>query len=406
MRILTVVVIGAGLILVALAGWAGASGRFTGGSSESESVSSLYSPTPKTPAVDTSSSPPDASPTAPPLLETALLYSGFESSQDTIWLAPLSNLREPQTIVVIPHASEWGISASLSPDGQQVAYVVLPPTVLDPGRAADDQAEVWVLPLAGGEPELLASGADVRSAPIWSPDGGSLVFQRFDRQRNVPALFRVNLQDKVVSPLASLEGATSVFPVAYGPRGDPFYAVRIAEGDTEVLAISTVEGSMLTIATIADGVARDWQLSPDGRRMAFVEQAAGGGWKLWVLDLEDGSLLRLEAEGLPTDRELFSPVWHPGQGLITLGTAPGDDGNGVLSLSLSGGAAEQLPGPEQGFDVPLAWSPQGDLLVVQEFAEFPVRHRPRLRLIAPDGQRQVLADEAEVTFIGWSAGGN
>ena len=51
---------GAGLALVALAGWAMASGRFEGDSSEPESVSLLSSPTPETPAAGASRSAPDA----------------------------------------------------------------------------------------------------------------------------------------------------------------------------------------------------------------------------------------------------------------------------------------------------------------------------------------------------------
>lgn len=343
----------------------------------------------------------DGSPGPDTSSEPALLYSQFGETEDIIWLAPTSQLQAPQALATIAHATFWGISASLSPDDRWVAYTVLPASVSNPEEGTGSEAEVWVLPLSGGEPELLSQGADVRLAPIWSPDGRSLVFQRFDRQRNVPTLFRVNLKDRVVSTLASLEGGTSAFPVAFGPGGDQFYSVRIAEGGTELLAISTTDGSTQTVATIAGGIAREWQLSPDGGRMTFANQA-GEEWELWVLDLDDSSFLRLEAEGLRTDRELFGPVWHPGQELISLGTTPGDDGNGVLNISLSGETADRLPGPEQGFQVPLGWSPGGDLLIVQEFAEYPVRRRPHLSLIAPDGQGQVLADEADVTFIGWS----
>ena len=407
MKILTVALIGVGLVLVGTLGWVIASGRLGGGSSEPAIISPLRSPSPSPqgPTVD-------ASPTATatqdptPRNETALLYSQFGETEDTLWLASPSHLQDPQAIATVDHAPFWGISASLSPDGRWVAYTALPPAVPNPEEGAGVEAEVWVLSRAGGEPQLLARGADVRLAPIWSSDSGALVFQSFDRQRNRRTFFRVHLQNRVVFELTGIEGAPSVFPLAFESRDDLFYvARRTVEGGTEVLAIGVADASSHTVATV-DGVARDWQLSPDGGRMTFVKQAAGGVWELWVLDLEDGSLLRLEAEGLSTDRELFSPVWHPQQALITLGMAPGDEGRGVISLSLSGGAAVQLPGPEQGFDVPLAWSPQGDLLAVQEFAEYPVQHRPHLRLIALDGQRQVLADEAEVTFIGWSAGGD
>ena len=194
-----------------------------------------------------------------------------------------------------------------------------------------------------------------------------------------------------------------MFPLAYAPAGDSFYVAQVGEVGTDIFAVSVADASRREIATV-DGVARDWQLSPDGERVTFVNQTGEGEWELWVLDLEDGSRFRLEAEGLPTDRELFSPVWRAGQELITLGTAPGDEGNGVFNVSLSGGAAEQLPGPEQGFDVPLAWSPQGDLLAIQEFSEYPVQRRQSLYVLTATAERQPLAEGTEVTFIGWLGG--
>ena len=397
MRPLTVTLIGAGLILAAVLALAVASGWLGGGSSEPALVSPRSSPSPVAEGPTPTASAPAG--------ELGLLYSQFGETEDTLWLAPASQLQQPQAVATIAHAPFWGISASLSPDGRWVAYTVLPPNIPNPEEDSGAEAEVWLLPMAGGEPQLLAQGADARLAPIWAPDSGVLMFQSINRQRNSYTLFSVNLTDKVSSPLLSMEDVTAMFPLAFAPAGDSIYVARVAEGGTDILAISVADGLSRKIATV-DGVARDWQFSPDGERVTFVNQTGEGAWELWVLDMEDGSQFRLEAEGLPTDRELFSPVWRAGQGLITLGMAPSDDGTGVLSLSLSDGAAEQLPGPEQGFDVPLAWSPQGDFLVVQEFAEFPVRHRPHLSLISADGQRQrlALADEAEVTFIGWLAG--
>ena len=404
MRLLTVTLIGAGLILAAVLALAAASGWLGGGSEEPALVSPRGSPSPSAQGpTPTASAPAGVTPVPEPAGELALLYSQFGETEDTLWLAPASQFQEPQAIATIAHAPFWGISASLSPDGRWVAYTALPPNLPNPEEGSSGEAEVWLLPRAGGEPQLLAQGADVRLAPIWSPDSGALVFQSIDLQRNRYSLFSVNLADKVSSLFLGMEDVASMFPLGFAPTGDSFYVGRVGEGGTDIFAVSVADASSRTIATV-DGVARDWQLSPDGERVTFVSQTGEGEWGLWVLDLEGGSSLRLEAEGLPTDRELFSPVWRAGQELITLGTAPGDNGTGVLNVSLSGGAAEQLPGPEQGFDVPLAWSPQGDLLVVQEFTEFPVRRRPQLSLISADGQRQRLAQGAEVTFISWLGG--
>ena len=406
MKLLPVTLIGAGLTLAAVLALAVALGWLDGGSSEPALVSPRSSPSPVAEGLTPTASAPAGVTPAPepePAGELALLYSQFGETEDTLWLAPASQLQEPQAIATIAHAPFWGISASLSPDGRWVAYTALPPNFPNPEEGSSAEAEVWLLPSSGGEPQLLAQGADVRLAPIWSPDSGALMVQSIDRQRNSYTLFSVNLADKVSSPLLSMEDVASMLPLAYAPTGDSFYVAQVGEEGTDIFAVSVADTSRREIATV-DGVARDWQLSPDGERVTFVNQTGEGEWELWVLDLEDGSQFRLEAEGLPTDRELFSPVWRAGQELITLGIAPVDGGTGVLNVSLSGGAAEQLPGPEQGFDVPLAWSPQGDLLAIQEFSEYPVQRRPSLYALTATAERQPLADEAEVTFIGWLAG--
>ena len=329
-----------------------------------------------------------------------MLYSEFESSQDTIRLAPISNLQEPRTITAIPHTPLWGISASLSPDGQQVAYVVLPPTVPDPERAANDQAEVWVQPLAGGEPRRLAQNADVRVAPVWSPDGGALVFQNLSQESNSLTLFRVNVSDGSVSVLATLDGAAAPLPLAFAPNGGRFYVAQSSEGAADLLAIDTADGSVRTVTRIAGGRARGWRLSPDGLSMALVHQNRDQEWEVAIASLSEGSVSRLGSRAIPSGQVLFGPVWHSQQPLLSVGAAPGG-GGGVLNLPLSDEGEERLPGPAQGFDVPLAWSPNGDYLVVQQFSEYPPQRRPNLYLLTTSGERQRLAEESEVTFIGW-----
>ena len=145
MRIVTVVRIGAGLTLVALAG----EQQFVAVSQADPRSPNLFPPLlphPRNARCGRFSFSPGRPPTVPPPLETAVLRSEFESSQHTIWLVSLSDLQVPRTIAVIPHAPFRGISAALFTEGQQVAYVVLPSTTLEPERAADDRTEAWVQP--------------------------------------------------------------------------------------------------------------------------------------------------------------------------------------------------------------------------------------------------------------------
>jgi len=398
MRVVPAALIALVLALVGAGAWALVTGRFSDDSSPGEPAA-RQSPGAETPTPTAAA---DGSPTAPAEAEPTLVYTEFGRDQDTIWLAAVSRLEERQAVATVAHAAFWGINASLAPDGASVAYTALSPTVPNPEEAADNQAELWVQPLAGGEGRLLANNADVRVAPMWAPDSGSLVYQSVARESNSPTLFRVNMEDGSASVLATLSGAAAAFPVGFSSDAQSFYVAQIGEGGTDLLAISTADGSVRTLARIAGGVARDWHASADGSSLAFVNRVQGR-WELGVASLPDGSLSALESDLLPPV-ELFSPVWHPRRSIVTVGTAPSGGATGALNVPLNGDGGERLPGPDQGFDVPLAWSPDGGYLTVQGYSEYPVQQRGRLFVITPDGQRIAPAGQAEVTFVGWLGG--
>src|SRR3990170_2409961 len=106
---------------------------------------------------------PAATEQAPPLI----VFSEFGPTEDTLWSAPADDPSKRTVIAAVRHAPEYGILASVSPDGSLIAYTVLPPEL--PKPSADAPAEVWVIGSNGGEPRLLASDADLLIAPVWSP---------------------------------------------------------------------------------------------------------------------------------------------------------------------------------------------------------------------------------------------
>lgn len=346
---------------------------------------------------------PAATPTPQPTPSgPRLLYSRFGTTEDVIVVSPGAAPEQGETLATVSHVGFWGINASVSPDGKWVAYTRLSPDVRSPEITADSEAEVWLLPLPAGQPVLVGRGADVRVAPVWSPDSSRLVYQGFDRERNTFVLSLVSVREKTAKPLVSVGGATPVSLLSFDRRGREVYVVQMESGVSSVLAVDASNGSLRTVGRAPGSVARDWQPSPDRRQASFVAQSAGGGWGVWVMDLESGSVRQVQ--GLPRDRELFSPVWHPEGGALAVGVAPAGAPGGVLIVPLSGGEVRRMPPPSQGFDVPVAWSPQGEYLVVQEFAEYPVRQRGILRVLTADGKRFTPAGEAEVSFIGWLPG--
>src|SRR5262249_31549753 len=60
----------------------------------------------------------------------------------------------------------------VSPDGMRVAYTATEVEMPSGGRNAD----IWVVPVAGGEPRRITTDPKSDSRPRWSPDGKTLGF--------------------------------------------------------------------------------------------------------------------------------------------------------------------------------------------------------------------------------------
>src|SRR5262249_32264462 len=78
---------------------------------------------------------------------------------------------DPMVLTTAPQSSN---SPRWSPDGKSLAFLSARPAV---GEAPSDtvRTQVWLLPLAGGEPRRITSLANGVSSFQWSPDGARLV---------------------------------------------------------------------------------------------------------------------------------------------------------------------------------------------------------------------------------------
>ena len=111
----------------------------------------------------------------------------------------------------------------------------------------------------------------------------------------------------------------------------------------------------------------------------------------------------LPAEGLPPG-DHFRPLWHPDGARLAIGLLPfGGETGAVALVPLAGGAPGFLPAPERGFDVPAAWAPDGSFLSVINYGGDSLANagNPRIDLVAPTGQRAVVAEGAQFEVIGW-----
>jgi dipeptidyl aminopeptidase/acylaminoacyl peptidase len=136
----------------------------------------------------------------------------------------------------------------VSPDGTELCFA----SNRDPDEAKSTNADLWVVPMAGGEAKnLTAANRAWDGTPRYSPDGRFIAFRKQTQPGYESDCFRLALHD----------------------RGD---------------------GSVRTVSGSFDNWVEDFEWLPDGRRIAFLGPVRGKV-PLHVIDVTDGSV-RVAAE--------------------------------------------------------------------------------------------------------------
>ncbi len=349
-------------------------------------------------------------PTGVPEEGLRLLYKEFGSEADVIWLAAAAEPQRRGKVAEVEHAPDVGISASLSPDGESIVYLMLPAAGGDP--ALDAQA--WLLELDSGKTRLLAEGLDHLSKPVWSPDGSSIVVRRngpWGEIGRTASLLRVDVSDGSETVLLEEQEVFELFPIGYSPDGASLYFAQIVLSGTHFGAVAAAGDSPRLLVQASDEPARDWHLSPDGSRVAFLARQPTDdriGIRAFVAELVEGAEPQPLADfSKALDAgDHFNPVWHPDGERITVGRSPADGASAAALVSLTERELEEVtPGPDQGFDVPAGWSPEGDYLVVRSFEGSSAAQpgREHLVIIELGEGRETVADRGNLEFIGWLA---
>jgi len=241
------------------------------------------------------------------------------------------------------------IYPSLSPDGSQVVFTWEQPR---------GDFDLFVRPVAGGEPRRLTSGPAQDLYARWAPDGRWIAFVR--RTHESAELLVIAPDGSGGRRLASLRPPAWIDPsvgLAWSPDGK-----RVIFPNDRPFAIfeTPLEGDgrrRLTAppAGIHGDVAAAY--SPDGRHLAFVRYRSGSEADIYVAPAAGGNARRLSFD----ERRIYGLAWTRDSRGIVFGSAGGGlerlrIDNGSRSLALTGG------GPAGG---PLRPAIAGDRLVVQ-----------------------------------------
>jgi hypothetical protein len=158
-------------------------------------------------------------------------------------------------------------------------------------------------------------------------------------------------------------------------RGSTLYA-----GANEVLPLSS-------FAT------RDWRLSPDGSQVAFIEADTTVGLQYRARTVAiDGSAPEVQAQSLAAAGQQLGVAWNPAGARAVFGQEPGA---GVASVQAQAASAA-------GFDVPLGFSADGSLGVVQRWSGTSFSAPGEMQLVLVGGDGAAAAIPGATRFFGWA----
>lgn len=217
-----------------------------------------------------------------------------------------------------------GVWSSLSPDGTQIAYAV-----------SDDG--LHIVDLASGEDRRIPNTQNDDNVPRWSPDGKQIAFMRTEDFN----LYIMNADGSGVKQVN--DGIDYEELIGWSADGASlFYGANTQDG-VLLNQLDIASGSIKKLFTIKSS-GLEVSLSPDGTRIAFMDQAGNEstyGVYTAALDGSDRKLIAQMGHWLA-----MRPVWSPdGEWLLMgiLNTDNTDSESRAVAVNLQNCLAVPLP---------------------------------------------------------------
>lgn len=242
----------------------------------------------------------------------------------------------------------------VSPDGRWIAF-----------RRSISNADLWRVPIAGGQPERLTRLRGNIHGLDWTPDGKAIVFSHF---RDIPRLYRLDVASRQVSALG-IDNAS--FPDI--AKRAPVLAFETMDGQSGLyrrrMHTAGDAGAALRLFA-SSGSDLMPSPSPDGGWLAFYSNRTRES-RLWLGQVDDPRSLRMVDGLTPVPRQ--PPRWLDGDTVLLVATAPkGDEAESppaLYAVDVRAARARRLPLPAGLTPVTVSVMPGQRLLLVVDGGE-------------------------------------
>jgi len=311
-----------------------------------------------------------------------------ENDADVISVAWASSPGAVTEIARIPHLDGFASTGAVSPDGKLLALVTV-----DGGSATHPKASLKVVGLESGEITNVLSDVRPQQIPVWSPGSKSIVAVMSPASESgggTSTVIRVHPDGDDAEKMTSFNGVLGVYPLGFR---DGQLAMVVVDSRGSTLRVGDADWGSLS-----SNITRDWKLSPDGGRIAFIDVETAGGVRYVAreVDLAGGGV---SAQSLAADVTALGTAWNPKTKSPAFGVEPAM--SEVAGVSVQALAADVAPVAGPGFDVPMGYSNDGDHLFVTRWSgtSFQEPGKATLQIVSPGGR---VSFESFTRFYGWA----
>ena len=243
-----------------------------------------------------------------------------------------------------PSGSFSDTSPAFSPDGQTVAFIRSPNFLV---------GDIYVVPVAGGEPRRLTSdNLSLHGSPAWTADGREVVFS--SPRGGLPSLWMIRAsggQPRRLNGIGEYAGSPSI-----SRQGNRLAYVYIKR-DTNIWRVagpnSTAKDNepVKLVGSTRDEVSP--QFSPDGKRIVFVSDRSGSK-EVWVSASNGENAIQLTNFG---GSHTGTPRWSPDGRQIAFDSRP--EGRSTIYVISAEGSKPRGISAGTSEDVMPSWSRDG-----------------------------------------------